>query len=133
MRVAPLPTCRACLHSAGGPDEDHFTVPPPTDRLGAVSSGQRTVRTIPGSTFNGSLQRATVGVLQPQKLANTKNRGFSRTSSYEAFTSTPLSPSFKKLSQDKVPARQALLSNQREQACMHFKKQQATGKDAQHF
>ena len=36
-----------------------------------------------------------IGVLKPQKLANTKNMGFPLTSSCEAFTRTPLSPSFK--------------------------------------
>ena len=76
--MAPLPTCRACLHSAGSPDEYHFAISPPTGRLGAVSSGQlRPAYSVHHPRLHSQwlvdgCKRATVGLLQPQNWQTLK-------------------------------------------------------------
>lgn len=137
--MAPLPTCRACLHSAGSPDEYHFAISPPTGRLGAVSSGQlRPAYSVHHPRLHSQwlvdgCKRATVGLLQPQNWQTLKTGASPGPPVTKHLLAHHCPLHLKKLSKDKVPTRQALLSNQREQACVHFKKQQATGKDPQHF
>lgn len=101
-----------------------------------ASSGQRTVCTIPrlhSQWLVDGCKRATVGLLQPQNWQTLKTGASPGPPVTKHLLAHHCPLHLKKLSKDKVPTRQALLSNQREQACVHFKKQQATGKDPQHF
>ena len=71
----------------------------------------------------GGWKSATVGVRKPWKVANTKNMGFPLDPQLLNIYYHTTVPFIKKSSKNEVPARQALLPNQRRQAYMHFKKQ----------
>ena len=99
--MAPLPMCRAQPALTRQPEwGSHHSLLPALicwKESAHASSWECSVHTISLLHVQWLVDgwKYAIGVLKPQKLANTKNMGFPLTSSCEAFTRTPLSPSFK--------------------------------------